>query len=173
MDDRGRALRLDDRGPLEGGAGLEQLAVVDVGLVDALRREVDGARPLRGVREGPAGDRQPGRLELADLGDRDQVAADELDRRVEAVGVLALVRLVEGDLDLVDGGAFGQRDLDAVLLVRVAQVAVPAEGHLPGGDPLRLELRQRGRAELGEDPLDPSCVLRRQVDQPREEVVAA
>ena len=43
-------------------------------------------------------------VELADLGDRDQMAADELDRRVEAVGVLALVGVVERALDRLDRG---------------------------------------------------------------------
>ena len=60
--------------------------------------------------------------------------ADELDRRVEPVGVLALVGVVEELRDRVDGGtvdrAVGQQDLDSVLLVGIAQVRVATEADL-------------------------------------------
>ena len=83
-------------GPANAVAGLEQVAVVDRGRVDALGREVHLAPPFERVCRAfvPYVGSALGR-ELADLGDRDEVAADELDRRVETVGVLALVRLVE------------------------------------------------------------------------------
>ena len=87
-------------GPCELHAGLELRAVVDRRAVDAFQRVVDVAVALqRGV------GLRAGRLalahgELADFGRGDQMDADHLDRRVEPVGVFALIGLVERRLDL-------------------------------------------------------------------------
>ena len=58
-------------------------------------RVVDVAPALAGRIQRGSGHRQFAQLELADLGRGDEVQADDLDRRVEPVGVFALVDVVE------------------------------------------------------------------------------
>src|SRR5213592_2591776 len=113
MDDDRAAPRLDDRRPFEAHLGLEQLADVDVRLADALERIVDAPPALARVDKAPPGRRHRRGSELADLSSRDYVRRDELDRRVEPVRVLALVRRVERVRDRADV-ALPQRHLDAV-----------------------------------------------------------
>ena len=124
MDDGGAALRLDDRRTGEALAGLEQLPVVDVGVVDAACRKVDDALTLARLLDAPVRPRERGGRELADLCERNEMEADELDRRVEAVGVLLLVGPMEGvassDWDDAVDRALGKEHLHAVLLVLVA-----------------------------------------------------
>ena len=147
MDDGRASLGLDDRGALEAHPRLEQVAVVDVGDVMALGRVVHFALSFPGFVERSPGDRKLGRRELPDLGDRDEMDADDLDRRVEAIRVLPLVGLVEVRRDLSDllgvDRSVRQEDLDAVLLVLVAHVRVPHEAHLIALHAFGLELRER------------------------------
>ena len=87
-------------GPVNVMPGSSFVAVVDRGLVDALQRVVDVALALqRGLGLG-AGRLALAHGELADFGRGDEMDADHLDRRVEPVGVFALVGLVERRLDL-------------------------------------------------------------------------
>ena len=125
MDDGGASFRLDDRRAGEALARLEQVSVVDVGVVDAACCEVDDALSLARVLEGPARHGQRCGRELADLGERNEMEADELDRSREAVGVLVLVRPMKRICELGLGRsvdhAVGKEHLHAVLLVLVAQ----------------------------------------------------
>ena len=79
---------LDHRGALEAHPGLEQVAVVDVGDVDAARRRSrPRARPC-GPRRASAGRGRPRPAELSDHTRRDDMDLDELDRIVQRVRVV-------------------------------------------------------------------------------------
>ena len=87
-------------GPAKLMPGSSFVAVIDRRLVDAFQRIVDVAVAFeRGFGLG-AGRLALAHGELADFGRGDQVDADHLDRRIEPVGVFALVGLVERCLDL-------------------------------------------------------------------------
>ena len=167
---------LDDRRPFEGHAHPEPLAVVDGGRMDPLEGEVDLAHALAGRL-----DARPGRLvlrhgELPDLHRRDEMDADHLDRRVEPVGVLALVGLVEGGLDGLDA-VFGHRSrfeshLGRVLLVLVAELPEASERDACRVDPLGRKLLPRARLGASEYRLDFAGAAGREVGEPSHEVVA-
>jgi hypothetical protein len=177
MDDNGHSRILDDRRPLERHAGLELVAVVDRSLVDALQRVIHLPMALERALGLGARRLALAHRELADLGRRDEVDADHLDRRFEAVCVFALVGVVERRLDrserLFRHPVARYQHLCRMLLVLVAEFSVAQEPDLPGIDPFRGELRARLVLRLREHRLDPVRRAFLQVGQPRHEVVAA
>ena len=164
-------------GPAKPHPGLEQLADVHVGLVHALGGVVDAPAALDGVAERPSSRRHRSRGELADLGDRHHVRADELDRAVEPVGVLALVGVVEGAGDRLDRAGVDpprrQRHLDAVLLVLVTELAVAEQAHAARVHALARELGERRALDLAEQIVEPRSVVGHELEQAGHEVVAA
>ena len=103
--------------------------------------------------------------------------ADHLDRRVEPVGVFALVGLVERRLDagqpLVGDLAALDQHFGRVLLVLVAELAVAQEFHLGRIDAFGRELGAGALLALREQRLDAGRRSRLQVGKPGHEIVAA
>src|SRR4051794_26055526 len=99
MDDDGAAGILDDGGTGKAHARRQPAAVIDRRLVNAFERIVDLALALQRGLGGRACRFSLAHGQLADFGRSHQVDADHFDRRVEPVGVLALVGLVERALD--------------------------------------------------------------------------
>ena len=153
-----RVVLLDDRRPGEAVAGAQPLALVE-------RRAV-ALRPARDLEDHLAVERLRSRtgspspasssvgLQLVDAADADGADVDDLDRRVEAVAVLELVRGVEARLQLLDPGvvdvAGGHLGAHLVALPGVAAVGQAPHEAAILGDRVGVELRDGLAGELVE-----------------------
>src|SRR5262249_7144610 len=167
IDDRGRAVLLDDRRPVQHVARLDARAVVEPTL-DGLLREHD--RPRAGERAGwpPVALRplaQPGPRDRSDAGDAqihplDRLAASRpaLACWAIAVAVPLLVRVVESlrrhsRARLVEL-ARGQLHRHLPGLAEIAQIGTALDAHLVGGEALGAERRAGQRLQARQVRVD-------------------
>ena len=165
-------------GPSNAMPGSSFVAVVDRGLPGRLRaRNRPSRRPLSAASALAPPPSRFGHRQLADFRRGDEMDADHLDRRIEAIGVFALVGLVEGRLDRREPVARRRRRLRSA-----PRSCVPGSGSgtCRSADPdlsARRLRRRTGRARSAS--VSPKAVFdalgraRPQIGEPRHEIVAA